>query len=307
MKVIAPFILLCTLLFMDALKAQTYVDIIHTGYRQNAAVEYEGFENEFYAATGWVNVNKPIVLNEAGDILTPAFLYEFNQLHHDVYEDGRLRMHNFELGLSWLKRLNNENWATYLDFGTAMSSDLHTVNKTHFNYGGTALVYYGKNSDLVWNAGVNFSGGAFGVWWVPLVGVDWNINKNIVFSFQTFSHTQLDIKLKDRWYAGIQSLAAPFSYNISEYYGIKDSYVYSYSDKFPFSPQQLGVYSDVYVGNEKTLFAKAGFELSKTIYHLDAQGAVIEESAYNGKLNPGFFFEIGFAWRKRTARKFDYQ
>jgi len=108
-------------------------------------------------------------------------------------------------------------------------------------------------------------------------------------------------------YAGFIAHSVPFSFSISNYHGEEDSYVHTYSYKFPYLPQSVGIYADFYFRNEMVLFGKIGYEFSKTLYHENINGEPLVDSPYQGKIKSGLAFEIGVAWRKRTARKFKYQ
>jgi hypothetical protein len=298
-------ILFC--LFSKTSSAQVYIDLVNAGFSQNLKTKYKGFDNNYQQQTTWFNANVPFVFNDKGDFLLPNLQYSFTTLQHDFFEEDELRFHNTNLGLSWLKNWKNPYWASYLDLGTGISSDLKNVKDEHYNYTATLLFYYGKKKELVWNFGGNYTGGAFGNYIVPMFGVDWMINDKATLSFQTFSHLQLDYQLTPKIYTGIVAHSAPFSFNIANYSGEEDSYIHSYSDKFPYTPQSVGFYADFYLKSELVLFGKVGYEFSKTLHHENAKGDFLTDSPYQGEIESGVSFEIGVAWRKRTARKFKYQ
>ena len=298
-------IMLC--LFQKTVSAQIYIDLVNTGFSQNIETNYKGFNNKYNQQSSWLHLNIPIVYNDIGDFLMPSLQYNFSELQHDFFEEDKLNYHNIYLGLAWLKNWKNPHWASYVDIGTGVSSDLKAVEDDHFNVGATLLFYYGKKTELVWNFGLNYSGGAFGNYLVPLLGVDWMINDKTTLSFQTFSHLQFDYKINQKFYAGLIAHATPFSFNMVDYNGVKDSYIHTYSDKFPYSPQSIGVYADFYLKNEIALFGKVGYEFAKTLHHEDLNGMTLVESPYQGEISSGLVVEIGVAWRKRMARKFKFQ
>ena len=144
--------------------------------------------------------------------------------------------------MAWLKNWKNPHWASYLDITTGINSDLKEVKSDDYNLNSTLLLYYGKKENLIWNFGVNYTGGVFGNYLVPLLGIDWKLDDKINLSIQTFSHLQLDYKLNEKTYLGLISHGSAFDFTIADYYGEKDSYIHTYSDTFPYSPQSIGVY-----------------------------------------------------------------
>ena len=297
-------VLLC--FFSKTTAAQIYIDLVNAGFSQNLDTEYQGFNQTYQQQTTWINVNIPWVLNDKGDFLLPGLQYSYTELLHDFFEADKLSFHHLNLGVSWLKNWKDTHWASYVDLSTAVSSDWKTINREHYNYSATVLLFYEKDNKLVWNFGMNYTGGSFGNYIAPLVGVDWRINQKTTLSCQTFSHLQLDYRLAPRIYSGFIAHSTPFSFHLTDYYGERDSYIHTYSDEFPYVPQSIGIYTDVYLKNELVLFGKAGYEFSKTLSHARADGTFIRDSPYQGEIKPGVLFEIGVAWRKRTARKFRY-
>lgn len=304
MRVISWIGLLLFCLLSKNIAAQVYIDLVNVGFNQNLKVPYKDFDHEYEQQTSWFNANVPFVLNEQGDFLMPSLQYNFTTLHHDFFEENKLQFHHIHLGLNGLKNWKNPSWASYLNVGTSISSDLTEVNKDHYNYNAILLFFYGKTSELVWNFGVSYTGGSFGNYIVPLIGVDWLINEKTTLSYQTFSHLQLDYRLTRSIYTGLVAHSTPFSFNIADYYGEKDTYIHTYSNELFYTPQLVGIYVDFYLKNELVLFAKTGYEFSKTLYHENINDEFITDSPYQGDIQSGLAFEIGVAWRKRTARKF---
>ena len=298
-------VLLC--LLSKETSAQVYVDLLNSGHNQNIKAKYKKNDNYYQQKTSWLNANIPFVLNEEGDLLMPSLQYNFTSLHHDFFEEDKLSFHNINLGLSWLNNWKSPHWASLLDVGIGVSSNLKTTIEDYRNYEITLLFFYAKEDELVWSFGVNYIRGVFGNYIVPLVGVDWMINDKTNLSVQTFGHLQLDYQVTPKIYAGFIAHSAPFSFSISDYHGAKDSYVHTYSYKFPYLPQSVGIYTDFYLKSEMVLFGKIGYEYSKTLYHESINGEPLLDSPYQGSIASGLAFEVGVAWRKRTARKFKYQ
>lgn len=96
-------LLLYLFLNLNTLSAQTYVDLISTGFNQNLKTQYKGFDNQYEQQTSWLNANIPFVLNGKGDILMPNLQYNFTQLKYDFFEEDKLSFHNISLGINWLK------------------------------------------------------------------------------------------------------------------------------------------------------------------------------------------------------------
>lgn len=277
--------------------AQSSEDIASIGYRQYADANYKGFDNFLMEEGAWVVVNIPFILNEQEDALTPHLRYDFLQLNNDFYTDDQLDFHSFHVGLSLLKNWRNPHWSSHIEVGLSAASDFFNFNSNHLNYSANLLFFYGKSEDLVWSFGLDYAGGSFGNWIVPLFGVDWQINERLGLSFLSFAHLQLSQHMGERFTVGLQLENTAYSFNLPNYFGIEESTVYTFSDQFPFSPQKASFFLNYYLGEETVVFGKVGYEFARELFHTDSEGNFIEDSAYNGEIDAGLVFEVGFAWR----------
>ncbi len=291
------YILLIVCIFYPNIFAQNYTDIVNVAYTQNADADYKGFDNTFNQKGISANFNVPIHLNEHEDVLMPNLNYRSVQLNNNFYTEDRLDFHDVHIGLSYFKNWKKSHWASSIEVGLSAASDFSNFNGNHLNYNTNLLLYYGKKESLVWNFGVDYVGGSFGSWLIPLLGVDWQMTEKLHFSFQTFSHFQLEYQFTERFAGGLQLENRAYSFNLSDYFGIEESSVYTYSNQFPFSPQKASLFLDSYLSEQAVIFGKIGVEFARELFHTDLEGNFIEESAYNGKIDTGLIFEIGFAWR----------
>ena len=295
-KVLLLFISLCCLSHSGI--AQQYVDLLNAGYSQNATSHYRYSGHRFQHQGLWANVKAPIQLNENKDYLIGSLNYSAAFFEHSAYE-GQLNLHDLGLDLGYLKNWNDSKLSTYFSFGGAIASDFSSLKKGAFNHNSTLLFIYKKRKGLSWRFGLNLRKEAFGIIISPLLGVNWTISPKLNLSFLSFSHLTLEYQFSNRLGGGLKMQNSAFSFTLADFQGTNNSVLHTYYGEFPFIPQRAFAFLDIYIAGPLVVFGRGGVEFLKELVHEEVDKEIITSSAYNGVVEPGFFFDIGFAWRIR--------
>lgn len=76
------------------------------------------------------------------------------------------------LPVTWLTPICNTPWKLLLT-GLVRYNMLNTTERSSVQPGGALLFTYSKKTSLTWKAGFYANRDAFGVFWLPLLGIDW--------------------------------------------------------------------------------------------------------------------------------------
>ncbi|MEM1323808.1 MAG: hypothetical protein AAGG75_26335 [Bacteroidota bacterium] len=290
------FFLLIALLSLSPLEAQ-YIDVLNIGYTDNRTVEYKANGQQLKQHGLWANLRAPLQLNEQKDYLIPMLDYTAVFLELDAYENDQLKFHDVDLGLGYLKNWPQSPWRGYIGVGLAQTSDFTYFDFRELNYTFNLLAFYELKKTLSFRLGFNFRREAFGHLFVPLVGINWRINDQLRLSYLSFDHLKLEYQFARRLGGGIRLQNASYSFYLNNTYGLQNGALHTFGDKFPYTPQRLTAYLDVYLTDHLVAIGRFGFEFAKNLFHEDLDDAENLLSAYNGAVEPGLVFEFGLAWR----------
>jgi hypothetical protein len=127
------------------------------------------------------------------------------------------------------------------------------INGNTFQMGGIATINYKYNETLKYRLGIYVNDDQFGLFIIPLAGIDWKINpRNYLFGLLpgrlTYEH-----KITDHFYMGANFRALTFSYllNDGSYLRIDDN--------------QLSAYLDCYATKNIVVSAEAGYGIMRKL------------------------------------------
>jgi len=147
----------------------------------------------------------------------------------------------------------NKNWFLTLAAIPRFNSEELKLNSNTFQIGGIATINYKYNETLKYKLGVYVNREQFGVFVIPLAGIDWKINsRNYLFGLLpgrlTYEH-----KLSDHFYTGATFRAITNSYllNNGHYIRIDDN--------------QLSAYLDCYATKNIVVSADAGYGIFRKL------------------------------------------
>ncbi|QEC68447.1 hypothetical protein FRZ67_14455 [Panacibacter ginsenosidivorans] len=149
--------------------------------------------------------------------------------------------------------LQNKSLSLTLAAIPKFNSEGLKLNGNTFQMGGIATINYKYNETLKYKLGVYVNSDQFGLFVIPLGGVDWKINAhNYLFGLLpgrlTYEH-----KITDHFYTGVNFRALTFSYllNNGSYLRIDDN--------------QLSAYLDCYATKNVVISTEAGYGIMRKL------------------------------------------
>ena len=85
------------------------------------------------------------------------------------------RLTGWAIPVTWLHELKNDRWKVLIT-GIMRHNHIGPLARGDFQYGGALIATYGRKPKLTWKAGCYANGDAFGLFWLPLLGLDWRID-----------------------------------------------------------------------------------------------------------------------------------
>ena len=196
------------------------------------------------------------------------------------------------LGFQFVSK--SKKWKTVTIVIPKLASDFrdNAMNSNNYQLGGIFLENYLPNDKLKIKAGLYYNREAFGNFFMPLVGLDWKINKRISLYGVLPTNYKVEFNLlKNRLYSGVCFKSLTRSFRLSK----GNNYDYVRYDE-----EQLKVFVDYFVVPKLLLFAEAGYTLGKSpiqyMYNTN------EKVYYNPVYTPTQsypIFNVGIAFRIR--------
>ena len=263
--------------------AQPYLDIVNLKY---SISPYAGLMNQnkndvilqYYS----VGTNLPLQFNNKKDavIFSPffeAWASKINSTHRQNY-------YSVALPVSLSKTIPYTKWS-FLLTGIVRMNDSSINKKTKMQVGGALIVSKKRNENLTWKLGFYINNELFGLFVMPLAGIDWKINaRNNLFGILpgnlTYEH-----KINKHFYYGANFRAITNSYAKSNSYWRIDE-------------NQLGLYLDTYFNKNLVLNIEAGHSLFRKI-----KTGEKHISKADAKVNDNLYIKVAFAYRVRFAKK----
>lgn len=267
------------ILLSQKTSAQPFLDIVNLKYSTSpdAGVINQNNNRVTVQYLG-VGTNLPVQFKNKKDaIIFSPFFEKWSVL---ISNANRQHYYSIALPVTLSKTIPNSHWS-FLITGIARLNDSSINKKTEMQAGGALVVNYKRNKNLTWKLGLYVNNELFGLFVMPLVGIDWRINeKNNLFGLLpgnlTYEH-----KINKRFYYGATFRAITNSYaNTAGYWRIDEN--------------QLGLYLDGYVTKNMVLNVEAGHSLFRKI-----RTGVKQVSKTDAAVNDNLYFKIGLAYRVR--------
>lgn len=207
--------------------AQPYVDLFHLRYTYAFKSKSGGgtpFNHLF------IGPDLPVKLKNGGlFVISPV--YEKWNIDSASNQSYLPQVSSIALALSGVIPLDKNHWSLTISAIPRINSEkLKTDNG--FQFGGALLATYKKKETLKYKLGVYVNREFFGIFVMPLGGIDWRINNNnnlfgVLPGRLTFEH-----KLKTHFYTGATFRAITSSYRLSNgnYLRIGDNQLSSFLD-----------------------------------------------------------------------------
>lgn len=225
--------------------------------------------------------NIPVQFNNKRDavIISPFFESWSSQ----ISKAKRQKYYSVALPVTLSKTIPYTKWAVLLT-GIVRLNDSSINKKTKMQVGGAFILTNKRNENLSWKLGIYVNNELFGVFVMPLAGIDWRINeKNNLFGVlpgnMTYEH-----KINEHFYYGANFRAITNSYgNTNGYWRIDEN--------------QLGIYLDAYINKNFVLNVEAGHSLFRKI-----RTGIKQISKYDADVRDNFYVKASFAYRVRFKK-----
>lgn len=270
--------------------AQPYLDIANVRYQfspTKGGSTPEKIKNTFQYIN--FSFNLPIQFKKDSSIL--VFSPYTDRWKISIDDETMGAVHSIALPLTYIKRID-ERWTAALTAIVRWNSQQSKLARTNLQAGGAMLFTYKKQRNLSYKAGLYYNNEFFGHFVVPLVGVDWRIDrKNNLFGVLpgnlTYEH-----KLNGRLYVGGVFRAITNSYKIENVTPIPNPYI-------RIEENHVGAFGDFYLSKGLVLNA----EIAHSVLRRFRMGYQHGDPKYyfSKNIQDNVVFKIACAYRVRFA------
>ena len=260
-------------------KAQPYLDILNLKYTNSPNT---GLLNQQKNAVNIVyfnmGINLPVQLKNKKDAL--VFSPFFESWSSQIQQNKRQNYYGIGLPVSLSKSIPGSRW-NFLLTGIVRMNDSCLRTKGPLQVGGAFIAAYKRNQKLTWKFGLYVNNENFGLFVMPLLGIDWRITSRdnlfgILPGNLTYEH-----KLNKHFYYGANFRAITNSYaKTNGYWRIDEN--------------QLGIYLDTYFNKNLVLNIEAGHSIFRKI-----RSGIKGISTFDEKVNDNLYLKISFLYRVR--------
>jgi hypothetical protein len=209
----------------------------------------------------------------------------------DSSYSSRLSSISLPIGMKLVTK--NKKWETILIAVPKIASDFKDVIDSYdIQYGGIFLQHFVPNDKLKVKAGLYYNKEAFGDFYVPLVGVDWKVNKRINMYGILPTNYKIEFNiLKDRLYTGLNLKYFTRSFRLSKA---------NNNDYVRYDEAQVKLFIDCFVVPKVLVFAEVGYSIGKNPwqYMYNTKENVVYNPIY-APMKPYLVFNFGLAYRIR--------
>ena len=264
------------------LMAQPYLDIVNLKYSNspNTGLINQN-KNDVTIQYYGIGTNLPIQFKNKKDAV--IFSPFFETWSSKINNTNSQNYYSVALPVSLSKTIPYTKWSILLT-GIVRMNDSSINRKTKLQIGGAFIVSNKRSENFTWKLGLYINNELFGLFVIPLAGIDWKINeRNNLFGVLpgnlTYEH-----KINDHFYYGANFRAITNSYAKSNGYWRIDE-------------NQLGLYLDTYFNKNLVLNMEAGHSLFRKI-----RTGIKGISKLDEKVNDNFYFKISFLYRVRFTK-----
>ena len=280
------FSMLAVALFLissPGIAAQPFLDIVKLKYSSspNAGLLNQN-KNDVKLHYFSFETNLPLQFKNKKDavIFSPFFEKWWSQI---IYNPKQAH-YGIALPVSLIKSIPNSKWGILLN-ATARLNDSSSSKKAMMQIGGAMIVNYKRNENITWKLGVYINNELFGVFVMPLLGIDWKINEqNNLFGVLP-GNLVYEHKINKQFYYGACFRA------ITNSYGNGDGY-------WRIDENQLGLYFDTYLNKNFVLNVETGHSILRKL-----RTGIKSISSYDTKVNDNLYFKLALAYRVRFSKR----
>ena len=270
-------------LFLEKCDAQPYIDVINIRYAKSPdAGFFQHNKNETELNYLNVSTTLPVLFHNKKDAL--IFSPFFEQWSTRIAAPGNFNKYHYGLVLpvSLLKSIANSKWTILLTPIVRMN-DISINSKSKYQFGGALLANHkNANGKLTYKIGVYMNGDFFGLFAMPLLGIDWQINNKTNLFGVLPGNLTLEHQASKKFYYG------------ATFRAITNSYADSGKKYFRIDENQLGIFADYYLTKNIVLNLEAGHSLFRMIHT-----GTKNEMKTDWQANDNVYLKLAIAYRLR--------
>ena len=232
-------------------------------------------------------LNLPVQIDSDYIVINPV--YENYRI--DISSETRaVSLTAIYMPVGWIHQFKSSKWSTTLMAIPRISSDLaKPLDGNDYQMGGIALATYKKKETLKYSFGAYYNSEFFGDYYIPLLGIDWNINNKWNLFGTLPVNLNLEYKMNKTVHAGMGLNLLTNSYRIQDHDFLR---IDDYSAKFIL---------DIYMMKNQVISFEAGHSLFRQYRMGMMEG---QKPDYTGDLNvsDGYQFKLAYIFRIRTDK-----
>jgi Domain of unknown function (DUF6268) len=262
--------------------AQPYIDLFTVRYISSPEMGKLG-KDKNPTRLDYLNISAtvPIQFNNKKDALVLTPFFEKWTAHVESVTGYSENYYGLVLPVSYIKSIPNTKWSI-MTMGILRMNDAYFNGQSKWQLGGAILASKQVSRDLVYKLGVYLNADFFGLFVVPLVGVDWHINERTnLFGVLPASLT-LEYKLAANLYTG--SVFRTFT---NSYYDTGPKYL-------RIDENELGLFLDYYPAKKVLLNVEVGHSILRKL-----RGGEWHDIHDNWDADNGMYFKLAVAYRFR--------
>ena len=256
--------------------SQPYIDIVHVRHVVAPHAGLSGdtnFARLHYSSAG---INLPLRFRNKKDALLLAPYIE----RWSSMEQGVVHSHyGWGLPVTLVKAVD-PRWTIFPTI--IMRRNNNSLGASgDYQLGGAMVAAYKKSEKLSYRFGLYANGEFFGLFVIPLAGIDWKINSNTSVFGILPGNLVLEHKINEHMYAGGNFRAITNSYGSSSNYWRIDE-------------NQLGAYLDTYITKNAVVNLEAGHSIMRRI-----RTGSRKQHRTDWNVDDNFYIKMMLAWRVR--------
>ena len=265
-----------TIILLNGSYAQPYIDLLNCRYTASPGFFSDSKKNVLDYAN--ITASLPLRFKNSDVLLISPFLEKWTAATEP--EHPTEKYYGLGLPVSYLKNFKGSKTSLIM-MGILRLNDQQIDQNGKLQIGGAALLFAKKKETLTWKFGLYMNGDLFGLFVVPLAGIDWKIDeKSNLFGILPANLTY-ERKLNKSIYYGLNFRTFTNSYARDTGYWRVDE-------------NQLGAFGDLYLMKHVVLNVETGSSILRKI-----RTGVERKANENWNIQDNIYFKISLAYRMR--------
>jgi hypothetical protein len=258
------YLLLLMLVLVSGTSAQPYIDLVSAYYSHSPGKGLDESNTLRRFDHFRAQLNVPIVFKKDSSVLliNPVVERRYISLDESV---GTKSLNGMFMLVSFTKKLN-DRWSVMLGGIPRWNGESSVPTDEKFQIGGVAWVTRTIHPQLKIRAGLYYNREFFGNFFMPVVGIEWKINKNSYLFGNLPSSLVYENRLNNFFSLGAVFRTFPNSYKIVPLTAHPENDYYRTTDI------QLGIFTDFYLAKKIVLNIEGGYSVSRTLRNGDEDG-----------------------------------